>query len=187
MRYSLIAALALMSACGSAPEAETARSDAPGVSDITAIADEAAPPRLPQPSEIGSKIINIVGLTDNGLPFAPRDDEFTGGQHLSGDYDNGRIDFYTMPDGGTWKVRVTSGTGSNCGFALSGPQAVDRLIETVTPEVHKDIIAKELVKAFAKGTIEQIEKGTLRYSASGGCVQSFTVTQMDALPLDKRL
>lgn len=148
-------------------------------------ADQSA--RLPGSEYVLEKpLTKLAKIAYVGLPLSRRYDSFTGGEAVHGVYENGMLDFFTMPDGGLWKVRLTSGIGDNCARSLSTAGEVTDFIKLVTPAVDAGKIAPKLASAIRAGRVEQVVVGSLRFSASGECRHTIGVTEMNALPPDKR-
>lgn len=190
MRLLIVAAALLLPACGSETVADTAQADAPSGLNANEAPDSVAEKpsvRLPGSEyDLRKPLLDLAHLEDDGLPFERREDGFTGGEAVSGQYEKGILNFFTMPDGGLWKVQLRSGYGVKCGTALSSPDAVEGFVRLVAPSVDAAAIAPQLLAALRNKAIEQVHVGSLRFTAAGNCVQSLDVTELDALPAEKR-
>jgi hypothetical protein len=186
--FIIVSALAL-AGCGTQPVVESVKADAPF--SLNATSPEAALPepvtRLPGTEyELEKPLTELARIKYVGLPMDRRPDGFTGGEAVHGRYENGMLDFFTMPDGGLWKIRLTSGIADQCGTKLDTPDEISHFIKTVTPSTNPADIAPKLAAAIRENRVEQVFVGSLRYTAAGDCRHSIDVTEMNALPPDKR-
>lgn len=195
MRARIFASLILLSACDQpAPDAPiTATGDSVtnvqnfASPDLNSDAATGTVKRLPgSENDLRKPLQELSGLDDDGLPLHTDGDSFTGGEHFSSITAKGSVHFYTMPDGGLWKVRVTSGWGDRCGTALSSKETIEHFIGAVTPAVAAQPVANQLAAAMRNKEVGQVRVGSLRYTASGNCIQLLDVTELDALPPEKR-
>ena len=198
MRCTPLLIVAALAGCGPQSVPDSVKADAPFSLNISAgsnvlaaneedASDETAVTRLPGSEYALTKpLTELARIKYDGLPLDRRPDGFTGGEAVHGRYENGMFDFFTMPDGGLWKVRVTSGIADRCGSALTTAKEVADVIKLVVPSVDPAAIAPKLADAIRDNRNEQVLVGSLRFSGSGDCRHTITVTEMDALPPDKR-
>lgn len=140
------------------------------------------PPRLPlRVSEAFSVLEDVAQLKTEGFPPARTDDSLSGGEALRQSYKNGMLDIYTMPDGEIWRINVTSGIGDRCGKQFSNKSIVQKVVSTIAPDADPSV-AEKLFAALKSESMDEAFAGSIRFTASGGCLQRLGVTQQGALP-----
>ena len=142
-----------------------------------------APRLYPTPSEALTALKEVMPIDGESFGDNSRPDSLSGGVARSVLFKDGSVSLFTMPDGQLWRARLTAGSGDRCNGSLAQRPAVARFVYAFvsdgSPAGVKAI--DELAGALAQDRMTQVNIGTVRFTAAGGCLDSLTATQAGAI------
>lgn len=142
-----------------------------------------APRLYPTPSEALAALKEAMPIDGEFLGDNSHPDSLSGGEARSVIFKDGSVSLFTMPDGQLWRARLTAGSGNRCNGSLAQRPAVARFVYAFVSDGSAAGVKAidELTGALAQDRLAQVNIGTVRFTAAGGCLDNLTATQEGAI------
>lgn len=137
---------------------------------------EVSPAPLPlSAGEFLANSVNVSKIFASPVGSTSNFDAFSGGESRLDTFKGASANVYTLEDGRLWRARINAGFGDQCSSALASVEAIRRFTALFGKTLS---VAEEdaLAKALQRDEVATATAGSVKFSASGGCIDTLTAT-----------